>query len=131
MQWHPDPALTIFWDNKHEGRALSLQHQDWLWAYIQPPSTATTQTVNTGLYRLLQLLDELIVPILGQAYVRYPSVGLGTCPQSIITDQITDQKTPYCGELAYAVCNDIRVLAVIRCIDREPNSSRPHQHQPD
>ena len=71
-------------------------------------------------YRLLQPLDELIVPILGQAYVRYPSVGLGTCPQSIITDQITDQKTPYCGELAYAVCNDVRVLAVIRCRCREP-----------
>ena len=49
------------------------------------------KTVNTGSYRLLQPLDELIVPILGQAYVRYPSVGLGTCPQSIITDQITDQ----------------------------------------
>ena len=74
------------------------------------PSTATTQTVNTGLYRLLQLLDELIVPILGQAYVRYPSVGLGTCPQSIITDQITDHYAPYCDELGYAVCNDIRVL---------------------
>ena len=44
------------------------------------------KTVNTGPYRLLQPLDELIVPILGQAYVRYPSVGPGTCPQSIITD---------------------------------------------
>jgi hypothetical protein len=61
-------------------------------------------------YRLLQPLDELIVPILGQAYVRYPSVGLGTCPQSIITDQITDHYAPYCDELAYAVCNEIRVL---------------------
>ena len=71
---------------------------------------APTQTVNTGLYRLLQPLDELIVPILGQAYVRYPSVGLGTCPQSIITDQITDQYAPYCGELRYAVSNDYRVL---------------------
>ena len=68
------------------------------------------KTVNTGLYRLLQPLDELIVPILGQAYVRYPSVGLGTCPQSIITDQITDHYAPYCDELGYAVCNDIRVL---------------------
>ena len=71
------------------------------------------KTVNTGLYRLLQPLDELIVPILGQAYVRYPSVGLGTCPQSIITDQITDQYAPYCDELGYAVCNDIRVLPVL------------------
>ena len=70
----------------------------------------STQTVNTGLYRLLQPLDELIVPILGQAYVRYPSVALGTCPLSIITDQITDHYAPYCDELAYAVCNDIRVL---------------------
>ena len=59
---------------------------------------------------LLQQLDELIVPILGQAYVRYPSVGLGTCPQSIITDQITDHYAPYCDELGYAVCNDIKVL---------------------
>ena len=64
----------------------------------------------TGLYRLLQPLDELIVPILGQAYVRYPSVALGTCPQSIITDQITDHYAPCCDELGYAVCNDIRVL---------------------
>ena len=36
------------------------------------------KTVNTGPYRLLQPLDELIVPILGQAYARYPSVALGT-----------------------------------------------------
>ena len=89
---------------------MSLQHQDRPLAYIQLPSTAPTQTVNTGLHRLLQPLDELIVPILGQAYVRYPSVGLGTCPQSIITDQITDHYAPYCDELGYAVCNDIRVL---------------------
>jgi hypothetical protein len=51
---------------------------------------------------------------LGQACVHYPSVALGTCPQFIITDQITDQITdhyaPYCDELGYAVCNDIRVL---------------------
>ena len=91
---------------------MSLQHQDRLWAYIQLPSTAPTQTVNTGLYRLLQPLDELIVPILGQAYVRYPSVGLGTCPNPIITDQITDHYAPYCDELEYAVSNDIRMLAV-------------------
>ena len=38
------------------------------------------KTVNTDLYRLLKPLDELIVPISGQAYVRYPSVALGTCP---------------------------------------------------
>ena len=86
---------------------MSLQHQDRLWAYIQLPPTAPTQNRQ---YRLLQPLDELIVPILGQAYVRYPSVGLGTCPQSIITDQITDHYAPYCDELGYAVCNDIRVL---------------------
>ena len=38
----PDPALAIFWDNRHEGWVLSLQHQDRLWAYIQPLPTATT-----------------------------------------------------------------------------------------
>ena len=61
-------------------------------------------------YRLLQQLDELIVLILGQACVRYPSVALGTCPHPTITDQITDHYAPYCDELGYAVCNDIRVL---------------------
>ena len=49
-----DPALIIFWDNRHEGWVLSLQHQERLWAYIQPLPSATTQTVNTGLYRLLR-----------------------------------------------------------------------------
>ena len=33
-------------------------------------------------------------------------------PQAI-TDQITDQNTPYCSELRYAVSNDIRMLDVI------------------
>ena len=56
----------------------------------------------------------------------------GTCGWPIlITDQITDHYAPYCGELGYAVCNDIRVLAVIRCIDREPNPLHPHHYQPD
>ena len=68
------------------------------------------KTANTGLYRLLQPLDEPTAPISGQAYVQYPGVALGTCPQSIITDQITDHYAPYCDELGYAVCNDIRVL---------------------
>ena len=99
---------------------MSLQHQDRLWAYIQLPSTAPTQSVNTGLYRLLQPLDELIVPILGQAYVRYPSVGLGTCPQSIITDHYA----PYCDELEYAVSNDIRMLAVTQRRDGAPTRTR-------
>ena len=85
---------------------MSLQHQGWLYAYIQPPSTAPTQNRQ---YRLLQPLDEPTAPISGQAYVRYPSAALGTCPQSIITNQITDHYAPYCDELAYAVCNDIRV----------------------
>ena len=89
------------------------------------------KTVNTDLYRLLKPLDELIVPISGQAYVRYPSVALGTCPHPTITDQITDHYAPYCDELDYAVCNDIRVLAVIRCISREPNPLHPHHYQPD
>ena len=57
-----------------------------------------------------------------------PGAALGTCPHPTITDQITDQNTPYCGELAYAVCNDIRVLAVIRCISREPNPLHPHHY---
>ena len=61
-------------------------------------------------YRLLQLLDEPTTPISGQACVRYPSACLGTCLQSIITDQITDHYAPYCGELVYAVCNKNRVL---------------------
>ena len=61
-------------------------------------------------YRLLQPLDEFIVTILGPAYVRYPSVALGTCPHPTITDQITDHYAPYCDELGYAVCNAIRVL---------------------
>ena len=65
------------------------------------------KTVNTGCY---SHLTNFIVPILGQACVHYPSVGLGTCPHPTITDQITDQYAPYCGELGYAVCNDIRVL---------------------
>ena len=69
------------------------------------------KTVNTGLYRLLQPLDEPTAPISGQACVRYPSVALGTCPHPTITDQITDQYAPYCDELGYAVCNDNRVLA--------------------
>ena len=30
-----------------------------------------------------------------------------------ITDQITDQNTPYCDELGDGVSNNIRVLAVI------------------
>ena len=34
-------------------------------------------------------------------------------PQAI-TDQITDQKTPYCDELRYAVPNKNRMLAVIQ-----------------
>jgi hypothetical protein len=29
-----------------------------------------------------------------------------------ITDQITDQKTPYCDELEYGISNDIGTLAV-------------------
>ena len=41
-----------------------------------------------------------------------------------ITDQITDQKTPYCDELGYAVCDENRVLAVIRCIRKEPSPPR-------
>ena len=44
----------------------------------------------------------------------------------VITDQITDQDTPYCDELSYAVCNKIRVLAQIHCLSREYNPSPGH-----
>ena len=37
--------------------------------------------------------------------------GVALAPPAI-TDQITDQNTPYCDELRYAVSNDIRMLAV-------------------
>ena len=42
----------------------------------------------------------------------------GTGPPAI-TDQITDQKTPYCDELRYAVSNDIRMLAATQRSSRE------------
>ena len=51
-----------------------------------------------------QVMAEYSTPV-------YPH---GTGPPAI-TDQITDQNTPYCDELRYAVSNDIRMLAVIRC----------------
>ena len=38
------------------------------------------KTVKTGPYRLLQFLDEPSASTLGQAYVRYSSAALGTCP---------------------------------------------------
>ena len=44
----------------------------------------------------------------------------------MITDQITDQDTPYCDELSYAVCNKIRVLAQIRCTCTEHNPVLGH-----
>ena len=51
--------------------------------------------------------DENHNPISCESHIRYHSVTLGTCPQSIITDQYAS----YCDELGYAVCNDNRVLA--------------------
>ena len=39
--------------------------------------------------------------------------GVALAPQPI-TDQITDQKTPYCDELEYGISNDIGMLAVIQ-----------------
>ena len=42
----------------------------------------------------------------------------GTGPLAI-TDQITDQNTPYCDELRCAVSNDIRMLAVIQRSGKE------------
>ena len=41
------------------------------------------------------------------------------------TDQITDQITPYCDELLYAVSNKIRMLAVTRSSSSEHNSRYP------
>mgnify|MGYP006453321873 CR=1 FL=1 len=40
----------------------------------------------------------------------------------LITDQITDQNTPYCGELRYAVSNDIRELADYWWMQQEMNT---------
>ena len=37
----------------------------------------------------------------------------GTGPLTI-TDQITDQNTPYCDELEYGISNDIGMIAVIQ-----------------
>ena len=75
----PDPALTIFWDNKRqEGSCrynitIGYMHASSLYPLLH-------KTVNTGPYRLLQPLDETTAPISGQAHVLYPSVALGTCP---------------------------------------------------
>ena len=45
----------------------------------------------------------------------------GISPKGI-TDQITDQNTPYCYELATTAINDIRVLAAVRRTDTEQNN---------
>ena len=46
--------------------------------------------------------------------------GGGTGPLAI-TDQITDQKTPYCDELEYGISNDVSMLAVIQRKVKELN----------
>ena len=66
---------------------MSLQHQDRLW-HTSSRHPLLLPKPSNSLYRLLQPLDELIVPILGQAYVRYPSVALGTCPQPILLTRL-------------------------------------------
>ena len=43
-----------------------------------------------------------------------------------ITDQITDQNTPYCSELGDGVSNINRVLEVTWCRYREPTSVWGH-----
>jgi len=48
-------------------------------------------------------------------------------PQSI-TDQITDQNTPYCSELGYGAINDIRMLEVIRFLEKASNPSSGHHN---
>ena len=53
--------------------------------------------------------------------------GVALVPQSI-TDQITDQNTPYCSELGYGAINDIRVLDVTWCRYREPTSVWGHHY---
>ena len=63
-----------------------------------------------------QVMAEYSTPV-------YPH---GTGPPAI-TDQITDQNTPYCDELRYAVSNDIRMLTVIQRRDQEWNSGRGYQ----
>ena len=107
-----DHALTFNLDHS-SGAAHGFKHTSSCHPLL--PHKLSIQA-NTGCHS--HLTNLLLIS--GQVHLRYPSVGLGTCPQPIITDQITDQNTPYCGELAYAVCNDIRVLAVIRCSSREP-----------
>ena len=75
------------------------------------PSTPT----ETAWYKPLtiakpqsQVMAEYSTPV-------YPH---GTGPPAI-TDQITDQNTPYCDELRYAVSNDIRMLVATQRRDKE------------
>ena len=48
-----------------------------------------------------------------------------------ITDHITDQYAPYCSELGYGAINDIRMLDVIRFLEKASNPSSGHHYQPD
>ena len=52
---------------------------------------------------------------------------MAVVPQSI-TDQITDQNTPYCSELGDGAINDIRMLEVIRFLDKASNPSSGHHN---
>ena len=52
---------------------------------------------------------------------------MAVVPPQSITDQITDQKTPYCGELRYAVSNDSRMLAVTQRRGKEHNTGLGYQ----
>jgi hypothetical protein len=74
------------------------------------------QSSHTGQIKLSRLrirVDETSdgdqTPVSGLAHIQHPGTPHGTRP-SIITNQITDHYAPYCDELGYAVCNDIRVL---------------------
>ena len=84
----------------------------------QPPSTGPIKPSSPDETALCTKLT--IAKPQSQVMAEYstPVYPHGTGPPAI-TDQITDQKTPYCGELEYAVSNKNRMLAVIQRRDRE------------
>ncbi len=64
----------------------------------------------------METREITIGALLREVAMAHPDVEAPHCiGPPAITDQITDRNTPYCDELRYAVSNDIRMLAVIRC----------------
>ena len=49
-------------------------------------------------------------------------MGVAHAPPQSITDQITDQYAPYCGELGYAVLSEYRELADNWWMQQEMNT---------